>query len=754
MGVKLDVALQSRDGSGDITHVNGGSQNPDGFDVKDGKIYAIGQNVQLWYTDSKSGREGQSNYKEYRDLSQQEIEQIIKNSPQGVSQDNFKAYQQGNVHGSTGKSDVFILQPESSYSTRQVDNQGTQHNWQQMNAVTGNAGDSHPDVVFIPSAYEGKIKPTGEVPHPQNNQVNHIDSINLTGTNVSGSNQLAGVVYGNGKTEGGVPATHDYEIRLDAEVLHGSDAATVSSVIIQGLPAGAQIIAPAGVTAEHQADGSWIITGPQLGNLQAVLEVRLPAGSSPLTHIDAKAYAADPASNQQVESDTKSATLHAGTDGGHDGDSGQSGGSDHAGSTGHDSDAAGSDAGNHGGSDAGQPGSSEPQPQPQPEPTPITPPEDQPNLVRNGDFAEYSNPYYAGDGWANWNRSGSGFTWETVGKPYAGSGVNASQGVSSISQDVAGVKSGSVLAINVGWVDVQRAGAGAGGVSLVIKLGGVDYAVLSSAAQVAGSHDTGLLTIEALHGAAVSKSALDAVKTLSGDWWVDPSLPGNADGFTQILIRLPDDMPDHDSTRLTLEWSVSGNYNQADSIFVTGLQLVAPAEMTMAAAESGDEHASLAALWAPDEDADTHVRQHEQDPASLHARTVNGGEGDDVLFGSVDDDILTGGDGDDTFVWTLNDVGSNERPSVDVITDFGKSGTDTLDVRGLLSEGLQDGNVDDYLSVLEGDKGQTVIEISSKGKEFGVDQRIELQNVDYDAKMAQDIAASLKEDGTLKSSDY
>ncbi|WP_372372421.1 retention module-containing protein [Alcaligenes faecalis] len=142
--------------------------------------------------------------------------------------------------------------------------------------------------------------------------------------------------------------------------------------------------------------------------------------------------------------------------------------------------------------------------------------------------------------------------------------------------------------------------------------------------------------------------------------------------------------------------------------------------------------------------------------------TLDGGSGNDILYGQggndtliggAGDDILFGGAGNDTFQWNAGDQGNVAKPAVDHVMDFGVAGEDTLDISDLLSgyDG-SDANLSKYLSVKESDSGKMEIGISTQGNSQ-VDQKIILENVDFDAEKAIQIANSLK-DGTLKSSDF
>src|SRR5690606_34706351 len=144
VSIAVTPKVSSGDGAGDatgITKVNGGSQaeHGQGFDVVNGKIVAIGENVRVWYTDAKTGSTQNNNVKHYQDLSEEDIDTIIENSIGGKEltteernslvaemRENFISYTQGNANaGDSGKSktDVFVLHENSHYQQgTQVDN--------------------------------------------------------------------------------------------------------------------------------------------------------------------------------------------------------------------------------------------------------------------------------------------------------------------------------------------------------------------------------------------------------------------------------------------------------------------------------------------------------------------------------------------------------------------------------------------------------------------------------------------------------
>uniref|UniRef100_UPI003BA0EC80 Ig-like domain-containing protein n=1 Tax=Aeromonas veronii TaxID=654 RepID=UPI003BA0EC80 len=81
-----------------------------------------------------------------------------------------------------------------------------------------------------------------------------------------------------------------------------------------------------------------------------------------------------------------------------------------------------------------------------------------------------------------------------------------------------------------------------------------------------------------------------------------------------------------------------------------------------------------------------------------------GGTGSDKLYGGLGNDILTGGEGKDFFVWNQGDA-SASKSAVDVITDFNKMANNTVD--------LNQKDVIDLSELLDSDGGKS--EASLKG---------------------------------------
>ncbi|WP_268944885.1 cadherin-like domain-containing protein [Pseudomonas sp. KNUC1026] len=105
--------------------------------------------------------------------------------------------------------------------------------------------------------------------------------------------------------------------------------------------------------------------------------------------------------------------------------------------------------------------------------------------------------------------------------------------------------------------------------------------------------------------------------------------------------------------------------------------------------------------------------------------TLNGGNGDDILIGGKGNDILTGGDGADTFMWLRGDLNVDTTDSkgavqkgADVITDFSNAQGDTIDLTDLLKDHADDltANLGKYLQIAKDSSGATELLISTTGK--------------------------------------
>ena len=207
-------------GGSKITEVNGGSSNPNGFDVDDsGKIVSVGENVVLWVS----------------------ADDIGKYVSEDIPKENIHIYTQGNVQGTEGKSDVFVLHEGSTYT--QGDN--TQH---AMNAVNGNrepsSSDAHDYIFVAGSSSSSASAGSANV----NNSINYFESINVTigGKTYQGNNRLTDVISGNGEEKldpghSDTKTSWQYELNIDADLNGGAEGDHIKSITLNGLPVGSVV---------------------------------------------------------------------------------------------------------------------------------------------------------------------------------------------------------------------------------------------------------------------------------------------------------------------------------------------------------------------------------------------------------------------------------------------------------------------------------------------------------------------------------
>ncbi|MCE0847361.1 retention module-containing protein [Buttiauxella sp. A2-C1_F] len=189
---------------GTITHVNGGSGSPDGFDVQDGKIVSIGSNVRIYL--SKDDFEPKCDDPEHQ----------------------IQHYNEGNQKGDGNYSDVFVVHPGSQY-IRPAD---SYHD--NLQSVKGDSQSGHKDYIFLQDGEGIHYKITSGVDHPENHQVNSWDNVSVTGTDghghtlsLNGSNQIAGVIYGDG-TSPNSPESNPPQVESPASEQHSTITGTVT----------------------------------------------------------------------------------------------------------------------------------------------------------------------------------------------------------------------------------------------------------------------------------------------------------------------------------------------------------------------------------------------------------------------------------------------------------------------------------------------------------------------------------------------
>ena len=157
-----------------ITHVNGGSESADGFDVQDGKIVSIGSNVHVWLS------EGDSEPKCADPKTQ------------------INHYKDGNVNGDGSHADVFVVHEGSGY-TRDGNHQGLNG----INGTTQSVDGGHKDYVFLQDGKESDFEFSFSSNNNAQTNVNTLDNVTVTGNggqglHLQGMNHLEGVIYGDG----------------------------------------------------------------------------------------------------------------------------------------------------------------------------------------------------------------------------------------------------------------------------------------------------------------------------------------------------------------------------------------------------------------------------------------------------------------------------------------------------------------------------------------------------------------------------
>ncbi|OSM94590.1 hypothetical protein AU509_15135 [Lonsdalea britannica] len=244
--------------------VNGGSENG-GFDVQDGKIVRIGDNVRIWLSEGDT------------------VPEIVGN---GV----VAYYGQGNSTGTSSQyTDLFVVHNGSGYYQ--------DGNWRPLNAVTGNSGTeasgTRPDYIFVEgTTADGYATYVG----PNNNaatNVNTYDSVNITyqgNTLISGANHLDGIIYGDGSyiaadkpdfKEESVAEQVGYqqhELTVSAALTDLDGSEQLSGITLTGIPEGSVLTDHINnVTVTVGADGVYLITNAQhLDTLAGTITIQTP----------------------------------------------------------------------------------------------------------------------------------------------------------------------------------------------------------------------------------------------------------------------------------------------------------------------------------------------------------------------------------------------------------------------------------------------------------------------------------------------
>ncbi len=243
-----DIAAGSK-----IVHINGGSENPNGFDVQDGKIVAIGSNVRVWLTQS-------SNY----------LHIAGDEAPKAADPTNQIKYydQSGNVNSNSGHySDIFVVGDKTGGYYRQGDWTGGREEFRELKSVTGtrgNEGSVGKDYIFV-KGDSSNYKVTYSSNNNANTHDNTYDGLKVTTTSGKGlyenSNQIEGVIFGDGasKTHGGnttttvnQPTVHQVALDVNVALFSENSADHLTELKLSGIPEGAKVVSSDGSLATYK----------------------------------------------------------------------------------------------------------------------------------------------------------------------------------------------------------------------------------------------------------------------------------------------------------------------------------------------------------------------------------------------------------------------------------------------------------------------------------------------------------------------
>ncbi len=250
-------------GAGKTLQVNGGSSQRGGFDVRDGQIVKIGDNVRVW-------------------LSEGDI------APESTGTGVVAYYDQhGNPAGDADYCDIFVVRPDSKLL----------HN---VTGVRSGEPDALADYIFMSGPASGYAVSVGT--NNRNGQINTLENVHVSHNGhsiIEAGNQVEGFIYGDGTWEAqdkcnpeppmesveGEKPLQELLVKVSAQLTDTDGSEVLSGITLKGIPEGASVElkdAPMGIGLVEQ-DGVWTITNPEhLSGLNDIqLSLKVPAGSEP-----------------------------------------------------------------------------------------------------------------------------------------------------------------------------------------------------------------------------------------------------------------------------------------------------------------------------------------------------------------------------------------------------------------------------------------------------------------------------------------
>ncbi len=270
----------------EIIRVNGGSGKPGGFDVQDGKIVKIGSGVRVWLTEGDS----------------------VPASANPDAQIKYYKQGNNSSEGSdVNYADIFIVHSKSGWFYRQSDWTESQKQYNQLDSVHGNstAQSSNPgkDYIFVQKE-EGFTYQVENSTNNRNNNFNTLDGVKVSYSDGNGnskaligqaSNQLEGVILSDGSTYlgknsentaqvekvPGNPGYQEHTIDVSAALTDTDGSEALSDITLSGLPKGTQILSGGKVIATIGDDGIYKIPnahGDQTLSSKLTINVPVDAG--------------------------------------------------------------------------------------------------------------------------------------------------------------------------------------------------------------------------------------------------------------------------------------------------------------------------------------------------------------------------------------------------------------------------------------------------------------------------------------------
>ena len=256
-------------------HINGGASDPSGlgFDVVDGNIVAIGENVRVWLSPGDT------------------VPKCVGEHANPDAQ--IMYYDNGNVKaGNSGEnySDIFVINSDSGYMKG--------NNLEALKGVQGNKDTSSnglKDYIFLTGKgedYDLKAQ-GGQVEEGKTNNLSGITLYDAAGNVMLGSgiNHLEGIIYGDGLSEYPGDTTVNWEIMLSLDITLDStdNSQTLQKVILGNIPEGATFSNVDGVTVQYlNIDGNWVyvLTFEEgVSDYNGTLTVILPDGDKNIDDI-------------------------------------------------------------------------------------------------------------------------------------------------------------------------------------------------------------------------------------------------------------------------------------------------------------------------------------------------------------------------------------------------------------------------------------------------------------------------------------